>query len=90
MFFGAVESSPFLSNLATPNMLSFTITKLGVAILVGLLFYQGDKILNLAENPNAKTTRIARLILKSAYAASLFFLFFAVLNNLWVIAAKSV
>lgn len=86
--FGAVESNPFLSQLATTNLLGFTALKLSVAFFVGFLFYLGDKLLNHAENQRSETTRLVRLILRSAYATSMVFLFLAVLNNVWIVAAR--
>jgi hypothetical protein len=88
-YFGAVEGNPFLSKLATTNLPGFTALKLGVAFLVGILFYLGDKLLNHAENQGSKPTRFVRLTLRFAYAASLVFLFFAVLNNVWIVAART-
>lgn len=87
-YFGAVESNPFLSELATTNLLTFTALKLGVAFFVGFLFYLADKLLKRAENPDSKNTKIARVTLRFSYGASMVFLFFAVLNNVWIVAAR--
>jgi hypothetical protein len=87
--FGAVESNPFFAELATTNLLGFTAIKLSVAFFVGFLFYLAEKLFNHAENPEAKNTKLVRLILRSAYVASVVFLFFAVLNNVWIVAAKT-
>lgn len=87
--FGAVESNPFLSQLATTNLLGFTVIKLGVAFFVGVLFYLADKFLSRAENPNSENAKLVRLILRSAYVASMVFMFFAVLNNVWIVTART-
>jgi hypothetical protein len=88
--FGAVESNPFLSELATTNLLGFTAIKLGVAFFVGFLFYAANKLFNRAENQYSKNANCVRLILRSAYVASMVFLLFAVLNNVWIVAAKTI
>jgi hypothetical protein len=89
VFFGAVESNPFFSQLATTNLLGFTAIKLSVAFFVGFLFYIAYKLLNRAENLEGKDTKAVRLFLSSAYVASAAFLFFAVLNNVWIVAART-
>ena len=87
--FGAVESNPFLAGLAENNLPAFTGIKLGVAFFVGLLFYQADKILDKAVDQDSKATKRARLMLKTAYVASLVFLVFAVLNNVWTVVSRA-
>ena len=87
--FGAVEGNPFLAGLARTNLPAFTAIKLGTAVFVGFLFYQAEKTLNKAPKQDSKAFRRVRYLLKSAYVASLIFLIFAVLNNIWIVAATT-
>lgn len=86
LYFGAVEGNPFLSALTETNLLAFTAIKLGTVFFVGLLFYQAEKLTR-AENQDSHVAKWMHLILKSAYIASLAFLVFAVLNNIWTVVA---
>ena len=81
IYFGAVETNPFLAGLASRNLLVFTAIKLGTAVFAGFLFYLADKMLNRAENKHSKGFVLTSFLLKGAYLASVAFLTFAVLNN---------
>jgi hypothetical protein len=87
VWFGAVEGNPFLAGLAITNLPAFTVIKLGTAVFIGFLFYQADKTLNSAANQGSKAAKRVRLLLKAAYSVSLVFLMFAVLSNIWTVAA---
>jgi hypothetical protein len=87
--FGAVEGNPFLAGLARTNLPVFTVIKLGTAVFLGFLFYQAEKALNNTANQDDKTVMRTRFLLKGAYAASLAFLVFAVLNNVWAVLAAT-
>jgi hypothetical protein len=89
VYFGAIESNPFLAGLTQTNLPAFTGIKLGVAFFVGLLFYQANKILDRTVEQNNNATKRARLLLKTAYVASLIFLLFAVLNNVWTLVSRA-
>jgi len=89
VYFGALENNPFLSSLAETNLLVFTLIKLGTAFFVGLLFYQAEKILKAAEEQKNNSAKWVRIILRTAYIASLAFLAYAVLNNVWIIATTT-
>jgi hypothetical protein len=90
VFFGAVEGNPFLAGLAIINLPAFSVLKLGTAVFLGFLFYQGEKTLNRVANQDDKTVRQIRFLLKGSYAVSLAFLIFAVLNNVWAVLAATV
>jgi hypothetical protein len=87
--FGAVEGNPFLAGLARINLPAFTVIKLGTAVFLGFLFYQGEKTLNNASTQDGKMVMRIRFLLRGAYAASLAFLVFAVLNNVWAVLAAT-
>ncbi len=87
-YFGAVEGNPFLSALTETNLLAFTAVKLGTVFFVGFLFYQAEN-LSKAENQDRNASKWIHLILKSAYIASVAFLVFAVLNNIWTVMAAT-
>ncbi len=86
LYFGAVEGNPFLSALTETNLLAFTAVKLGTVFFVGFLFYQAENLTR-TENQNTPAAKCTRLILRSAYVASLAFLVFAVVNNIWTVMA---
>jgi len=88
-YFGAVEANPFIAGLARTNLYAFTFMKLGTAFFVGFLFYQADKTLNRASIQGSRTTKLVRFLLKATYLAALAFLLFAVLNNIWTVAAAT-
>ena len=85
---GAVETNPFLSGLAKSNLPVFTTLKLGAAFGTGFLFYLAYRILNRAGNQHNRSWRAVGLVLKVAYTASLVFLVFVVLNNVWVLMTR--
>ena len=85
---GAVESNPFLSGLARGNVPVFTTLRLGAAFGAGFLFYLAFRILNSSGNQHSGSTRTVNLVLKTAYTASLVFLVFVVLNNVWVLMTR--
>jgi hypothetical protein len=87
--FGAVEGNPFLAGLAVTNLPVFTVIKLGTAVSVGFLFYQGEKTVHRATNQDSKGFKRVHFLLKGAYAASLAFLVFAVLNNVWALLSAT-
>lgn len=88
IYVGAVESNPFLSGLARSNLPVFTTLKLGAAFGTGFLFYLAYRILNREGNQHNRSWRAVGLVLKVAYTASLVFLVFVVLNNVWVLMTR--
>jgi hypothetical protein len=89
VYFGAIESNPFLSEIARTNLPVFTAVKLGTAFFAALLFYQAEKTLDRAPNKNSRAFVWVRHLLKGAYVASLTFLLVAVLNNVLTVAAAA-
>jgi len=81
--FGAVETNPLLAGLTSTNLVAFTIIKLGTVVFVGVLFYQVEKALNGMANRGSKAFRNVRIILRSAYLASVLFLMSVLVNNVW-------
>jgi hypothetical protein len=89
LYFGAVESNPFLSEIARTNLPAFTAIKLGTAFFTAFLFYQAEKTLDRAPNKHSRAFVGVRYLLRGAYIASIIFLFVAVLNNLLTVAAAT-
>ena len=86
--FGAVEGNPVLGGLARSNLAVFTAIRLGSAFLVGLLFYLAEKSLNHVGTPDSRDVKLVRIIVNAAYAVSVGFLAFVVLNNVWTIVLR--
>ena len=86
LYFGAVESNPFLADLTGTNLVAFTAIKLATTVFVGLLFYQAEKTLLRTQDKNSRSFLCARVTLRSAYIVTTVLLLFAVLNNLIVVA----
>lgn len=84
-YFGAVEGNPFLADIARTSLPAFTAIKLATTIFVGLLFYQGERILLRIQDKTSGSFQCTRIILRGAYVAATVFLLIAVLNNLNVV-----
>lgn len=89
VYFGAVESNPFLSQIAHTNLPVFTAVKLGTAFFVAFLFNLAEKTLNQAPNKRSKSFVSARYFLKAAYVASVGALIFAVVNNAIIVMSTA-
>ncbi len=85
MYFGAVESNPFLADITQTSLPVFTVIKLSTTLMVGLLFYKAEKTLVGTPDKSAKSFKCARMILRAAYVVVTAILLFAVLNNLIVV-----
>jgi len=85
-YFGAVEVNPFLAELTRTNLVAFTALKLTAAMFVGLLSYQGERMLQKLKNTNSKYFLRARFALRAGYIIVSTVLLFTILNNLIVVA----
>jgi hypothetical protein len=85
VYFGAVESNPFLADITQISLPVFTAIKLSTTIMVGLLFYKAEKTLQNTPDKSTRSFKCARIILRSAYVIATAFLLVAVLNNLTVV-----
>ena len=85
-FFGAVESNPFVAGIAGASLAAFTVIKLLATVLIGLLFYQGERMLLGTQEQNSRNFKYTRILLRGACVAATGFLLFAVVNNLIVLA----
>ena len=85
VYFGAVESNPFLSDITETSLPVFSVVKLSTTIIVGLLFYKAEKTLLGTPDKNTRSFKCSRLILRTAYIIATLLLLFAVLNNLTVV-----
>ena len=86
VYFGAVESNPFLSDITGTSLPVFSVVKLSTTIIVGLLFYKAEKTLLGTPDKSTRSFKCSRLILRTAYIIATLLLLFAVLNNLIVVA----
>ena len=84
--FGAVESNPFMAGIAGASLAAFTVIKLIATVLIGLLFYQGERMLLGTQDKSSRNFRFTRIMLRGACVAATGFLLFAVVNNLIVVA----
>ena len=85
VYFGAVESNPFLAEITRTSLPAFTAIKLSTTVIVGLLFYKAEKTLLRTSDKNTRSFKCARVILRSAYIIATVLLLVAVLNNLIVV-----
>ena len=85
-YFGAVEGNPLLAELTRTNLVAFTALKLTVAMFVGLLSYQGERMLQRLRDKNSKSFLRARFALRAGYIIVSTVLLFTILNNLIVVA----
>ena len=85
MYFGAVESNPFLADITQTSLPVFTVIKLSTTVMVGLLFYKAEKTLLGTPDKSTRSFKYARIILRVAYVVATAILLFAVLNNLIVV-----
>lgn len=89
-YFGAVESNPFIAEIAKTSLPAFTAIKLFTTVIVGLLFYNSEKIMLKVQDKNSRLFKLTRLIVRAAYLTATMLLLTAVLNNLLVIASAAV
>jgi hypothetical protein len=85
--FGAVESNPFITGIAGASLPAFTAIKLSATMFIGLLFYQGERMLLGNQDKTSRSFQCTRIILRGACVAATVFLLIAVVNNLIVVAS---
>jgi hypothetical protein len=85
-FFGAVESNPFIAGIAGASLPAFTVIKLLTTVFIGLLFYQGERMLLGTQDKSSRSFKYMRIMLRGACVAAIGVLLFAVVNNLIVVA----
>ncbi|MCW4007577.1 MAG: DUF5658 family protein [Candidatus Bathyarchaeota archaeon] len=88
-YFGAVESNPFLAEITRTSLPAFTVIKLSTTVIVGLLFYNAEKMLLKSQDKSSRVFQFTRLTLRSAYLIATLLLLTAVVNNLIVVASAS-
>ena len=87
--FGAVESNPFIAGIAGASLAVFTVIKLIATVLIGLMFYQGERMLLGTQDKSSRNYQYTRFLLRGGCLAATGFLLFAVINNLVVFAAAA-
>jgi hypothetical protein len=86
VYFGAVESNPFMAGLTSTSLGAFTAVKLTTTALVALLFYKAEKTLLVTEDKTRHSFTITRIVLRITYIIATAFLLAAVVNNLIIVA----
>ena len=86
-FFGAVESNPFIAGIVGTSLPAFTFIKLSTTMFLGLLFYQGERMLLRTQDKNSRSFQCTRIVLRGACITVTAFLLIAVVNNLIVVAS---
>lgn len=84
--FGAAESNPLIAGIAA-SLPAFTAMKLSATVFIGLLFYQGERMLLGTQDKTSRGFQCMRIIFRGAWVAAIGFLLFAVVNNLVVVAS---
>jgi hypothetical protein len=85
VYFGAVESNPFMAGLTSTSLVTFTAVKLATTVFVALLFYKAEKVLLVAPNKASRSFMLTRVILRASYVIVTALLLAAVVNNLLVV-----
>jgi hypothetical protein len=85
VYFGAVEGNPFLADIARTSLPAFTAIKLSTTIIIGLVFYNAEKMLPRSPDKSAWSYRCARVVLRIGYVVAMALLLAAVVNNLLVL-----
>jgi hypothetical protein len=86
IYFGAVESNPFLISVVSTNISAFVVLKVVTTIFVGIIFYIANKILLQTNNKSSRAFVYTRYTLITAYIGVIVFLVIVVSNNLLVLA----
>ena len=88
-YFGAVEGNPMMAQLTQTNLVAFTAVKLTTALFIGLLAYQGERMLQRLKDKTGKPFLRARLTLRAGYAIVTTVFLVTILNNIIVFAKPS-
>ncbi len=87
VFFGAVESNPFIAGIAGASLPAFTVIKIATTACLGFMFYKGERMLLEIQDKATRSFKCTNVILKGACVAATGFLLFAVVNNLVVMVS---
>ena len=85
-YFGAVEFNPVMAQLTQTNLVAFTAVKLTIALFVGLLAYQGERMLQRLKDKTSQSFLRARFALRAGYVIITTVLLVTILNNIIVVA----
>jgi len=80
--FGAVEINPLFAGLTKTSILLFSVIKLTIVVLTGILFYEAGAIGKMLKS----NSHLGKRVLESGYALSLMMLTVAVTNNIITVA----
>ncbi len=86
VYFGAVESNPFMAGLTSTSLVTFTAVKLATTAFVALLFYKAEKTLLLVPDKTSRSFRLTHIVLRASYIIATTLLLAAIVNNLFVVA----
>ena len=82
LYFGAVEINPLFAGLTKTNILFFSVIKLTIVALTGLLFYKAGTIVKMVKS----SSHLGKRALESGYVLSFMMLTVAVTNNILTVA----
>ena len=83
-YFGAVEGNPFMAQVISNSLFTYTAIKLFTTIIVGLIFYKAEKILRTVEDKKSKAYNLTHIGLRVSYITATAVLLIAVINNIFV------
>jgi len=86
VYFGAVESNPFMASLTSTSLITFTAVKLATTLVVALLFYKAEKTLLVTPDKTSRSFRLTSIVLRVSCIITTALLLVAVVNNLIVVA----
>ena len=86
LYFGAVESNPFMAGMLNANLPAFIALKLTTTVFVSVIFIQAEKILMRTRDKSCRAFVWTKRILVAAYVGIIVFLVIVVTNNLMVLA----
>jgi len=87
VWFGAVESNPFIANVASSSLPIFAVLKITATMFFGLFFYLGERMLRKTQYTSIRSLQCARIMLKGACITVTVLLLIVVVNNLIVVAS---
>lgn len=85
VYFGAAEQNPVMSGVVSSSLGIFTLLKMGTTLVIGLIFYQADKILMKTPDKNSKGFVWTNRLLKTSFVGVAAFFSIVVLNNIIVL-----
>jgi hypothetical protein len=87
LYFGAVESNPFMTGIVSTNIAAFLVLKISVTFLIGFTYILAKRTLDKTMDKSTKVFKYSSRLMKGAYAGLMVFLMIIVISNLTVLLA---